>query len=102
MVSKQTVLHLLDQGLDYHQISARTGVSAGTAYLIATGMPADGGDSYTQEMRDRPGAFQSRSQLLVHQAEQNPTTKPEVGEWIKERLAADTQMRAAGQTATNR
>ena len=52
-------------------------------------------------MRERPGAFQSRSQLLVHPAEENPTEKPEVGDWIKERLAADTQMRAAGQTATH-
>ena len=96
MVSRETVLDLLDQGLDYHQIAARTGVSAGTAYLIATGMPADGGDSYTQAMRDRPGAFQSRSQLLVHPAEENPTTKPEVLAWVRGRVAADAQQRAAG------
>ena len=101
MVSKRTVLGLLDQGLDYHQIAARTGVSAGTAYLIATGMPADGSDSYTKAMRERPGAFRSRSQLLVHPAEENPTEKPEVGVWIKERLAADAQMRTAGQTGTH-
>jgi len=95
VVSKPTVLDLLDQGLDYHEISRRTGVSAGTAYLIATGMPADGGDSYTQEMRERPGAFQSRSQLLVHTAEHNPTKKPEVLAWVKGRVAADAQMRSA-------
>lgn len=101
MVSKQTVLDLLDKGLDYHQIAARTGISAGTAYLIATGMPADGSDSYTPAMRERPGAFRSRSQLLVHPAEENPTEKPEVESWIKERLAADAQMRTAGQTGTH-
>lgn len=95
MVSRRTVLGLLDQGLDYPEISRRTGVSAGTAYLIATGMPADGGDSYTQEMRERPGAFQSRSQLLVHPAEQNPTTKPEILAWVTDRVAADAQMRTA-------
>ena len=100
MVSKQTVLGLLEQGLDYHQVAARTGVSAGTAYLIATGMPADGGDSYTQEMRERPGAFRSRSQLLVHAPEENQTTKPEVLAWVQERVAADVQQRAAGQVAT--
>ena len=100
MVSKRTVLSLLEQGLDYHQIAARTGVSAGTAYLIATGMPADGGDSYTQEMRERPGAFQSRSQVLVHPAEENQTTKPEVLAWVQERLAADVRQRAAGRVAT--
>ncbi len=96
MVSKATVLGLVDQGLDYHEISRRTGISAGAAYLIATGMPADGGDSYTQEMRERPGAFRSRSQVLVHPAERNPTTNPEVLAWVKERAATDAQMRRAG------
>lgn len=96
MVSRPTVLVLLDQGVDYHEISRRTGISAGAAYLIATGMPADGGDSYTQEMRQRPGAFRSRSQVLVHPAERNPTTNPRVLGWVKGRVAADAQMRTAG------
>jgi hemerythrin superfamily protein len=72
------------------------GVPAGQAYLIATGMPADGGDTYTEAERQRPGVLPSAQHLLGADAE-NPTTKDAVLNWIKSRVAADPQMQAAAQ-----
>jgi hemerythrin superfamily protein len=87
---------LLQQGHDYSAIGRRFGVPPGQAYLIATGMPADGGDTYTETERRRPGVLPSPQQLLGTDAE-NPTTKQHVLDWMKSRVAADPQMRAAAQ-----
>jgi hemerythrin superfamily protein len=87
---------LVQQGHDYPAIGQRLGVPAGQAYLIATGMPADGGDTYTEAERQRPGVLPSAQHLLGADAE-NPTTKDAVLNWIKSRVAADPQMQAAAQ-----
>jgi hypothetical protein len=86
----------LEQGHDYPAIGQRLGVPAGQAYLIATGMPADGGDTYTEAERQRPGVLPSAQHLLGADAK-NPTTKDAVLNWIKSRVAADPQMQAAAQ-----
>jgi hemerythrin superfamily protein len=59
-------------------------------------MPADGGDTYTEAERQRPGVLPSAQHLLGADAE-NPTTKDAVLNWIKSRVAADPQMQAAAQ-----
>lgn len=81
---------------DYEKVGARLGIPAGQAYLVATGLPADGGDAYGSEELHRPGAVQTSTQALVNHAEpENPTTKPHVHEWIARRTRADRQMQAA-------
>jgi hypothetical protein len=87
---------LVAQGHDYPAIGQRLGVPAGQAYLIATGMPADGGDTYTEAERQRPGVLPSAQHLLGADAE-NPTTKDAVLNWIKSRVATDPQMQTAAQ-----
>jgi hypothetical protein len=87
---------LVAQGHDYPAIGQRLGVPAGQAYLIATGMPADGGDTYTEAEWQRPGVLPSAQHLLGADAK-NPTTKDAVLNWIKSRVAADPQMQAAAQ-----
>ena len=47
--TRQQVRALLDQGLDYREVARRLGISPGLAYLIATGLPADGGDAPAPE-----------------------------------------------------
>jgi hypothetical protein len=89
------VRDLVQQGLEYPEIGTRLGVPAGQAYLIGTGMPADGGDTRTPEERQRPGALTSAQHLLGVHAE-NPTAKLVVADWIAARVAADEQMRRAG------
>jgi Hemerythrin HHE cation binding domain len=94
--TRDQVRELLAQGHDYPAIGQRLGVPAGQAYLIATGMPADGGETYTEAERQRPGVLPSAQHLLGADAE-NPKTKESVLSWIKSRVAADPQMQAAAQ-----
>lgn len=96
MPTRDQIRALVQQGHDYPAIGQRLGVPAGQAYLIATGMPADGGDTYTEAERQRPGVLPSAQHLLGADAE-NPTTKDAVLNWIKSRVAADPQMQAAAQ-----
>lgn len=96
MPTADQVRQLLEQGQDYQEIAHRLGVPPGQAYLIGTGIPADGGDTYTDAERQRPGVLPTAQHLLGTGAE-NPTTKQAVLDWIKERVRADRQMRAAAQ-----
>lgn len=96
MPTRDQIRTLLEQGHDYPAIAQRLGVPPGQAYLIATGMPADGGDTYTEAERQRPGVLPSAQHLLGADAK-NPTTKDAVLNWIKSRVAADPQMQAAAQ-----
>jgi hemerythrin-like domain-containing protein len=94
--TRQQVRQLLEQGLDYPEIARRLGVPPGQAYLIGTGMPADGGDTYTPAEWQRSGVLPSAQHLLGLAAE-NPTTKDSVLNWIKARVDADAQMQSAAQ-----
>lgn len=94
MPTRDQVRQLLEQGHDYPEIARRLGVPAGQAYLIGTGIPADGSDTYTDAERQRPGVLPSAQHLLGLAAE-NPTTKETVLSWIKRRVSADAQMQAA-------
>jgi hypothetical protein len=93
--TRDQVRRLLEQGHNYPEIARRLGVPPGQAYLIGTGMPADGGDTYTDAERRRPGVLPTAQHLLGLDAE-NPTTKQAVLSWIKARVSADAQMQAAG------
>ncbi|MCE0767114.1 hemerythrin domain-containing protein [Pseudonocardia kujensis] len=99
MPTREQVRALVEQGLDYETIGTRLGVPAGQAYLIGTGMPADGGETYTEEERKRPGVLPTAQHLLGIRAE-NPTTKRSVLDWIKARTAADPQMQEAARRRT--
>ena len=96
MPSKRTVLDLIEQGCDHDEVARRLGISPGLSHLIATGIPADGGDSVTGERRERTGFVGAGSQSLVHPRTHNPTTRPEVLAWVRARVEADEQMRSAG------
>lgn len=96
MPTRDQVRQLLEQGHDYPEIARRLGVPPGQAYLIGTGIPADGGDTYTDAERQRPGVLPTAQHLLGLEPE-NPTTKETVLNWIKARVSADEQMKAAGQ-----
>ena len=96
MPTSDQVRRLLEQGHDYPEIARRLGVPPGQAYLIGTGMPADGSDTYTDAERQRPGVLPTAQHLLGLNAD-NPTTKQAVLSWIKARVSADAQMQAAAQ-----
>ncbi|MGW4464865.1 hypothetical protein [Micromonospora sp. NPDC004704] len=89
MVSKQQVLELVDLGHGYSEIGRLLGIPAGQAYLVATGIPADGGDTVTGRQRQRPGMLPSHSQRLVNPREMNPSYSERVHEWIRTRAMRD-------------
>lgn len=95
MATRDQVKELLAGGLDYQSAARELRIPAGQAYMIATGVPADGSDSIPdQEMARRDGLLPA-SQYLSSPPHRNPAAKESVRAWMKARVAADGQMRAA-------
>jgi hypothetical protein len=78
--TREQVRVLAGAGRDYRAAGRQLGIPAGQAYLIATGLPADGSISGSDAQRRANGG------LASSQA---------VRDWIATRVAADPQMRAA-------
>ena len=97
MPSKEQVDAFVAQGVDYPEIGRRLGVPAGQAFLIHTGMPADGHRS-TDRPTGRPDV-PTDAQDLTNPPHENPTSRDTVHAWIAGRVAADEQMRRAGAAA---
>jgi hypothetical protein len=95
MPTREQVLALLGEGLGYEEAARTLGVPPGQAYLIATGLPADGSGSPTPADLKRPGAIASSTQHLSNPPAHNPTTNDVVRAWIRARATADEQMQAA-------
>jgi hypothetical protein len=89
VVTRAQVLGLVERGASYEDAGSRLGIPAGQAYLIATGLPADGSVALAPEDRVRPGVLAVSTQYLANPPHVNPTTKPEVLAWIRERAARD-------------
>ena len=93
MVTRRDVRRLLDAGWDYDEIGRSLGVPAGQAYMLATGLPADG--SGTPPPGEEPPGYRHSAQRLVHPPAHNPTSRPSVHRWIVDR-AAEQRGGAAG------
>ena len=99
MPTREQVRKLLDDGLDYPAAARRLGIPAGQAYMIATGVPADGGDTISEPEAGRRGVL-AASQHLANPPYENPTSKESVRSWMAARVAADGQLQAAHQART--
>ncbi|MBO0731906.1 MAG: hemerythrin domain-containing protein [Acidimicrobiaceae bacterium] len=99
MPTRNQVRAALNARGSYRDAARALGIPAGQAYLISTGLPADGGDTFSSEELDRHGALPTSTQHLVytHSPPENPTAKPHVDEWMKARAAADQPMRTAAE-----
>lgn len=95
MPTREQVLRLLEAGLDYEAVGRRLGVPAGQAYMVATGLPADGGDTLISTRLRRPGALDGATQHLANPGAKNPTGKESVHRWLKGRARGDEQMQRA-------
>lgn len=95
MPTRDQVLSLLHQGMSYEEAGARLRIPPGQAYMVATGLPADGGDVPTPEEADRDGIVAGSTQHLSNPGAENPTTSEHVLEWVRGRASADPQMRQA-------
>ena len=91
MVTRAQVLEKLKRGGGYEAVGRELGVPAGKAYLIATGIPADGSDSLAPEDLEREGLLLGGSQALLGVPHHNPTRpeeKAEVMAWVRRRAHA--------------
>jgi hemerythrin superfamily protein len=98
--TKQQVLAALDGGTDYPAAAARLGIHPGLAYLIATGMPADGSDVPTPEELERPGVLATSTQHLANPPVSKPDAAEVVHAWLRRRAQGDPQMLAAARART--
>jgi hypothetical protein len=98
MVTREEVLHRLRSGTGYTEIGQQLGIAAGQAYLIATGLPADGSDSLSEADRRREGFIAGGAQALLG-VPHHTADHPEVTEWVRRRAQNDAQMQAAHEAA---
>jgi hypothetical protein len=100
MPTKEQVLAALDGGTDYAAAAAALGIHPRLAYLIATGLPADGSDVPAPEDLGRPGVLPTSTQHLANPPAESPDAQQVVHEWLRRRAQADPQMAAAVRART--
>jgi hypothetical protein len=89
MPTRCQVLRLLDEGHSYETAARKLHIPAGQAFMIATGLPADGSDSpHPAELRDNR-VLPASSQHLVNPPPFNPTRNAAVVGWVRERAARE-------------
>jgi hemerythrin superfamily protein len=98
--TKEQVLAALRGGNDYDAAAKRLGIRAGLAYLIATGLPADGSDALTEEESRRLGALPGSTQHLANPPAHEPEYAAIVQGWLRRRVEGDPQMTAAARART--
>jgi hypothetical protein len=85
MPSREQVNALLEEGHTYETAARELKIPAGLVFMIATGLPADGGDVPAPEELERKPVLSGSSQHLVNPPPFNPTRKQHVIDWVKER-----------------
>jgi hypothetical protein len=91
VVTREQVLGLVEGGASYEEAAASVGIPAGQAYMIATGLPADGSMALAPEERVRPGVVGWSTQELSNPPHVNPTVKPEIRDWVRGRAAHELE-----------
>jgi hypothetical protein len=89
MASRAQVAELRALGHSYEAIGRELGIAPGLAFMIATGLPADGSEATTPaELEQRQIAPES-TQQLVNPPAHNPTRDEKVLRWVGERAARE-------------
>jgi hypothetical protein len=83
--TREQIRWLVAAGHDYAEIGRALGIPAGQAYLIMTGMPADGGEQ--PRAGEEPEGFLGSPQHLVYPPAENPTARAAVRAWTARRAA---------------
>jgi hypothetical protein len=92
MATAEQVTELLDHGHTYETAGQQLGISPGLAFMIATGLPADGSDAPPPEELERKRVLPGSSQHLSNPPQFNPTRNATVIEWVKARAQRDLQV----------
>lgn len=89
MATRGQVTQLLSEGHSYEAAAAELGISPGEAFMVATGLPADGSDApHPDDLRAKP-VLPGSSQHLSNPPAVNPTTNAAVLDWVRERAARE-------------
>jgi hypothetical protein len=94
MTTREQVLELIRSGEGVEAAARRLGIPAGKAYMIATGIPADGSDSLGADDYAREGLQLGGTQALIGVPAHNPNEpgdKPDVMAWVAERARVDNR-----------
>jgi hypothetical protein len=94
VATRAQVLELLKAGHSYETAARELRIPAGQAYMIATGVPADGSDAPPPEELAGKPLLEGSSQQLVNPPAFNPTRKQEVLDWVRLRAARDLRGQA--------
>jgi hypothetical protein len=89
MATRAQVVELLDGGHSYETAARELGISPGLAFMIATGLPADGGDVPAPEELEGKRVQPGSSQHLSNPPPFNPTRNEDVIEWARRRAARE-------------
>lgn len=88
MPTREQVLVLLDSGHTYEMAGRELGIPAGRAFMIATGLPADGSDDPSLAARHYDAQQGAASpQRLVNPLVAGPTANEGVLRWVRDRAA---------------
>jgi hypothetical protein len=83
---RHRALTLLREGASYAEIARLLGVRPGLAYMLVTGIPADGSDSLSPEDLRREGLLAS-SQHLANPPVDHPASKDSTLAFVRRRAA---------------
>jgi hypothetical protein len=100
MTDKQRVLSLVRAGKDYEEIARQLDVPPGLAYMVATGLPADGSDVLAPDELRREGLLEGSTQHLANPRSEIPKHKESVARWMAARAGADAAMQLAASART--
>lgn len=89
VVTRRQVLELVEAGRSFEQAAAELGLRPGAAYLVATGLPADGSAALGEDDLARPGALRGSTQQLANPPQDDPSHRAEVQLWMAARAARD-------------
>ncbi len=89
MPTREQLSELLDQGHSYETAARALNIPAGQAFMIATGLPADGGGALAPKELAQRRVLPGSSQHLIGAPVFNPTRSARVIEWVRERAARE-------------
>jgi hypothetical protein len=91
MPTRAQVLEMLAAGDSYATVGRVLHIPPGQAFMIATGVPADGSDAlHPGELRDKP-ELPASSQDLVNPPPVGPTRDETVIAWVKARAGRELE-----------
>jgi len=91
VATREQVLELLDAGHSYETAARALHIPPGQAFMIATGLAADGSDAPSPGQLARKPSLPASTQQLVNPPARNPTRKPHVLEWVRERARRELE-----------